>query len=77
MDKEPTPLGWISESIEEVTDGASKLVPVLHSNRVGAVLFMALLVTSSVSVAIIIIAWKDPEPAKRFNHEVSRPPFIR
>jgi hypothetical protein len=68
VDKLPSPLGWIPESIEEATDGASRLVPILQSNFVGTMLLIGLLATTTFCAVTLIVICKDPQPLDRFNH---------
>lgn len=67
MEAEDPPSHWIPQTIEEIMDGTTKIVPVLNSNVLGAGLLIALTVVSTACAIAIISTWRNPQPLPKLR----------
>ncbi|MFA9202024.1 MAG: hypothetical protein ACEQSC_00535 [Candidatus Nanopelagicaceae bacterium] len=51
---------WIPETISESFDGIAQVAPILQTNRVGAILTLAFLTTTTICAATLIVVWRSP-----------------
>jgi hypothetical protein len=67
VEAEESPSHWIPQTVEEVMDGAAKIVPILNSNALGAGLLIALTVVSTVCAIAIISTARNPQPLQKLR----------
>lgn len=53
--------GWIPQTIEEISDGISKMAPILQINWFGAILIIGLISTTAICTERLIVAWRSPQ----------------